>query len=59
MQQSSSGNSQDFIRQITTLGPIGGAFIINIISNIFELNGLNIGVIPNTLFKDVLIVPTN
>jgi hypothetical protein len=30
MQQSSSGNNQDFIRQITTLGAIVGAFFIKI-----------------------------
>jgi hypothetical protein len=59
MQQSSSGNNQDFIRQITTLGAIVGAFFIKIISNIFPLNGLNIGAISNTLFKDVLIIPAN
>ncbi|MBK1988795.1 tryptophan-rich sensory protein [Sphaerospermopsis aphanizomenoides BCCUSP55] len=59
MQQSSSGNNQDFIRQITTLGAIVGAFIVNVVSNIFPLNGLNIGAISNTLFKDVLIIPAN
>jgi hypothetical protein len=59
MQQSSSGNNQDFIRQITTLGAIVGAFFIKKISNIFPLNGLNIGAISNTLFKDVLIIPAN
>ncbi|WP_338026920.1 hypothetical protein [Trichormus azollae] len=59
MQQSSSGNNQDFIGQITTLGAIVGAFFIKKISNIFPLNGLNIGAISNTLFKDVLIIPAN
>jgi hypothetical protein len=55
MEQSSSGNSPNFIRQITRLGAIVGAIIINIISNIFPLNGLNIGII-NTYLNNVVII---
>ncbi|MTJ51661.1 tryptophan-rich sensory protein [Anabaena sp. UHCC 0253] len=59
MQQSTSHNNQDFIRQIATLVAIVGAFVVNIVSNIFPLNGLSIGAISNTLFQDVLVIPAN
>ncbi|SRR5579883_2327264 len=59
MQQSSTSNHGDFLRQLTTLAAIVGAFTINVMSNIFPLNGANIGEISNTLFKNVLIIPAN
>jgi hypothetical protein len=59
MQQSTRGNNRDFWRQLATLVAILGAFIINVVSNIFPLNGINIGEISNTLFKNVLIIPAN
>ncbi|MTJ13467.1 tryptophan-rich sensory protein [Anabaena sp. UHCC 0187] len=59
MQQSNSHNNQDFIRQLITLVAVVGAFVVNVASNIFPLNGLSIGAISNTLFKDVLIIPAN
>ena len=59
MQQSHSRNHHDFIRQLITLVAIVGSFVVNVASNIFPLNGLNIGAISNTLFKDVLIIPAN
>ncbi|MBD2355304.1 tryptophan-rich sensory protein [Tolypothrix sp. FACHB-123] len=59
MQQSTQGDSRDFIRQLATLAAIISAFVINVISNIFPLNGLSIGQISNTLFKNVLIIPAN
>ncbi|OBQ03666.1 MAG: hypothetical protein AN482_19590 [Anabaena sp. LE011-02] len=59
MQQSTSNHHQDFIRQLITLVAVVGAFVVNVASNIFPLNGLSIGVISNTLFKDVLIIPAN
>lgn len=59
MQKSTSSNNQDFIRQLVTLAAIVTAFVINVVSNIFPLNGLSIGEISNTLFKDVLIIPAN
>jgi uncharacterized membrane protein YqjE len=59
MQKSNSSNNQDFIRQFFTLASIVTAFVINVVSNIFPLNGLSIGEISNTLFKDVLIIPAN
>ncbi|MBV6626744.1 MAG: tryptophan-rich sensory protein [Rivularia sp. (in: Bacteria)] len=62
MQESNSNsktNSSDIIRQWVTLAAVILAFVINVLSNIFPLNGLTIGGVSNTLFKDVLIVPAN
>ena len=59
MQQSTRGNYRDLWRQLVILAAIFGAFVINVVSNIFPLNGLNIGEISNTLFKNVLIIPAN
>ncbi len=35
------------------------AFLTNVISNIFPINGVSIGEISNTIFKDVLIIPAS
>lgn len=59
MQHSSSSNQWDFLRQIVTLIAIILAFVVNVASNIFPFNGLTIGEISNTLFKEVLIIPAN
>ncbi|MEH2257525.1 tryptophan-rich sensory protein [Nostoc sp.] len=59
MQQSTRGNYRDLWRQLVTLAAIFGAFFINVVSNVFPLNGLSIGEISNTLFKNVLIIPAN
>ncbi|BAY30305.1 hypothetical protein NIES2107_21490 [Nostoc carneum NIES-2107] len=59
MQQSDQDNNRDFLRQIVTLVAIIGAFVVNVLSNIFPLNGLSIGQISNTLFKNVMIIPAN
>ncbi|MBD2165487.1 tryptophan-rich sensory protein [Calothrix membranacea FACHB-236] len=59
MQQSTQDNNHDFLRQIVTLAAIIGAFVVNVVSNIFPLNGLSIGQISNTLFKNVLVIPAN
>ncbi|RCJ24693.1 hypothetical protein A6770_03270 [Nostoc minutum NIES-26] len=59
MQPSTSSKNWDFLRQLVTLFGIIGAFIVNIASNIFPLNGLSIGEISNTLFNNVLIIPAN
>ena len=58
MQQSNS-NSGDILRQLVTFAAVIIAFIVNVLSNIFPLNGLTIGSISNTLFKNVLIIPAN
>ena len=54
-----SSSSKDIVRQFITLAAVIIAFIVNVLSNIFPLNGLTIGGVSNTLFKDVLIVPAN
>ncbi|MGV0105033.1 Tryptophan-rich sensory protein [Nostoc sp. DSM 114160] len=59
MQQSTRDNYRDLWRQLVTLAAIFGAFFINVVSNVFPLNGLSIGEISNTLFKNVLIIPAN
>ncbi|KOP27175.1 hypothetical protein AMR41_07475 [Hapalosiphon sp. MRB220] len=59
MQQSTQGNHRDFLRQLVTLAAIISAFVVNVASNFFPLNGLSIGEISNTLFKNVLIIPAN
>ncbi|MEI2583537.1 tryptophan-rich sensory protein [Scytonema sp. PRP1] len=59
MQQSNSSYDRDFLRQLVTLAAIIGAFVVNVVSNIFPLNGLNIGEISNTLFKNVQVIPAN
>jgi hypothetical protein len=59
MQEIDYSNSKDFWRQLATLAAIITAFLVNVISNIFPLNGLNIGEISNSIFKNVLIIPAN
>ncbi|NJM69039.1 MAG: tryptophan-rich sensory protein [Scytonema sp. RU_4_4] len=59
MQQSNSSFNQDLLRQLATLAAIIGAFLVNVLANIFPLNGLTIGEISNTLFKNVQIIPAN
>lgn len=59
MEQSNFGNNRDFLRQCATLAAIVGGFIVNVVSNVAPLNGMSIGAISNTLFKDVLIIPAN
>ncbi len=57
--QQYNNNSGDILRQLITLAAVVIAFIVNVLSNIFPLNGLTIGGISNTLFKNVLIIPAN
>jgi len=47
------------IRQIANFTAILAAFGTNIAANLNPINGLTIGEISNTLFKDVLITPAN
>lgn len=49
----------DVPRQIATLVAILGTFLVNTLSNLYPLNGVNIGTLANTVFKDVLIIPAN
>lgn len=50
---------RDILRQIANLVAILAAFGTNVAANINPLNGLNIGEISNTVFKNVLITPAN
>lgn len=59
MQNSTSGNDGDLIRQVATLSAIIAGFVVNVVSNIFPLKGLTIGETSNTLFANVLIIPAN
>ena len=47
------------VRQILTLIAILAAFGMNVLANVAPINGLNIGEISNTLFKQILITPAN
>lgn len=59
MAASSNQLIPDVVRQWLTLLAILGTFAVNVWSNIYPLNGLNIGEISNTLFSDVLVTPAN
>ena len=52
-------SSRDYLRQLITLVAIASTFIINLWSNLFPINGENIGELSNTLFQEVLIIPAN
>lgn len=49
----------DVLRQWGTIAAILGTFAVNVWSNLFPINGLNIGEIANTLFTQVRILPAN
>lgn len=49
----------NLIRQALNLVAILAAFGMNVLANVVPLNGLTIGEISNTFFKDVLITPAN
>jgi uncharacterized membrane protein YqjE len=59
MQNSTSENKRNFIRQLATLTAIIATFVVNVVSNIFPIGGMRIGEISNTLFANVLIIPAN
>ncbi|OLP15519.1 hypothetical protein BST81_25795 [Leptolyngbya sp. 'hensonii'] len=59
MKHSTPGFNADRLRQIITLAAILGSIAINTLSNFFPLNGVNIGVLSNTLFASVQIIPAN
>jgi hypothetical protein len=56
---SSPSQQPDRLRQFLTVFAILGAFLINTLSNLYPLNGENVGEISNTRFADVLITPAN
>jgi hypothetical protein len=59
MKQSTNYLDGDVIRQVLNLTAILAAFGINVLANVAPFNGLTIGEISNTLFRDVLITPAN
>lgn len=59
MKQSTKYLDQDILRQFLNLSAILAAFSINVLANIAPINGLSIGAISNTFFREVLIVPAN
>jgi len=52
-------SSKDFLRQLITLLAIISTFLFNLWSNLFPINGQNIGSLSNSLFQNVLIIPEN
>lgn len=50
---------RDTLRQTVNFTAIIAAFIVNVLANTNPLNGLSIGEISNTYFKNVLIIPAN
>jgi hypothetical protein len=54
-----SSSGLDRLRQLATLAAILGSIAINTFSNVFPLNGVNIGELSNTLFASVKIIPAN
>ncbi len=59
MQSDSQDSRVDQLRQWANLLAILAAFLINILANLTPFNGLTIGEISNTLFKNVQIIPAN
>ncbi len=59
MQTNSQDSNLSLIRQWANLIAIIAAFGINVLANIAPFNGLTIGEISNTIFRDVKIVPAN
>ncbi|MEB3335948.1 MAG: tryptophan-rich sensory protein [Leptolyngbyaceae bacterium] len=49
----------DLLRPWLTLAAILGTLGVNLWSNLFPINGLNIGKLSNTLFAEVQIIPAN
>lgn len=52
-------SAPDRLRQFLTVVAILGSFTVNTLSNVYPLNGANVGQISNTRFADVLITPAN
>ena len=56
---STSTRSSDRVRQLITFVAILAAFLVNVLSNLYPINGANIGELSNTLFGKLLIIPAN
>ncbi|MDP8966369.1 MAG: tryptophan-rich sensory protein, partial [Cyanobacteriota bacterium] len=59
MKQSTKFFDRDILRQVLNLTAILAAFGVNVLANIAPFNGLTIGEISNTVFRNVLITPAN
>jgi hypothetical protein len=59
MTPSPASNKSTLFLPWLTLAAIVSTFVVNVLSNIYPLNGMNIGDISNTEFADVLITPAN
>lgn len=59
MKQSTAYLDRDFLRQVLNLVAILAAFGVNVLANVAPINGLTIGEISNTIFRNVLITPAN
>lgn len=59
MKQSTQSLDQDSLRQFSNLIAVLAAFGINVLANVAPPNGLTIGEISNTFFREVLITPAN
>lgn len=59
MGQTTKYLNSNVFRQFLTLSAILAAFGINVLANVAPINGLTIGEISNTFFKEVLITPAN
>lgn len=59
MKQSTKFFDGDILRQVLNLTAILAAFGINVLANVAPVNGLSIGEISNTVFRNVLITPAN
>lgn len=59
MQSDTQRLNSDVLRQWTTIAAIIFTFAVNVLSNIYPLNGLNIGEISNQIFGAVQIIPAS
>lgn len=59
MKQSTKSSDRDVLRQFFNLTAILAAFGINVLANVAPINGLTIGEISNTFFREVLVIPAN
>lgn len=59
MKLSTQRFESDLRRQVVTIVAIVGSIAVNTVSNIFPLNGVNVGKLSNTLFANVQIIPAN
>jgi hypothetical protein len=59
MKLSNQSSNPELTRQLITLVAIVASIVVNTISNIFPLNGTNVGKLSNTLLAPVQITPAN